>query len=145
MGNTTVTMEVTPQEAVIIENIRTLQAQTAIIESYRSETQVHNDRMKKYTDTMKKYTDMDDNEFISAYAEAVGDDVILSVLQDTVSPQQKWEAIFDCIDEDVLDELFEAYVSVDYKREMFLETQDREELCAQMVDLEMDEDWTPEN
>jgi hypothetical protein len=89
--------------------------------------------------------DMDDNEFIDHYAEAVGDDVILSVLQDSLNWYSKWGIIFDSIDEDVIDELFEAYVSVDAKRELFLETQDRTELASQMVDLVMDGDWTPEN
>jgi hypothetical protein len=88
---------------------------------------------------------MDDNEFIDKYAEAVGDDVILAVLQETFGTSQKWGIIFDSIDEDVIDELFESYVSVDSKRELFLETQDREELCVQLVDLTMDGDWTPEN
>jgi hypothetical protein len=89
--------------------------------------------------------DMDDNEFIDKYAEAVGDDVILSVLQDSLGTARKWEIIFDAIDEDVIDELFEAYVSVDNKRELFLDTQDRTELVSQMVDMVMDGDWTPEN
>jgi hypothetical protein len=93
----------------------------------------------------QKYMDMDDNEFIDKYAEAVGDDVILAVLQETIGTANKWGIIFDSIDEDVIDELFEAYVSNDTRRELFLETQDREELCVQLVDLTMDGDWTPEN
>jgi hypothetical protein len=88
----------------------------------------------------QKYMDMDDNEFIDKYAEAVGDDVILAVLQETIGTANKWEIIFDSIDEDVIDELFESYVPVDSKRELFLDTQDRTELCSQLVDMVMDGD-----
>jgi len=133
-SNPTINMELTPREALIIETIRS-------IASYNDEETV----VQMGDELMKKYMDMDDNEFIDKYAEAVGDDTILAVLQETLDPLQKWQAIFSAIDEDVIDELFESYVSVDSKRELFLETQEREELCLQLVDLTMDGDWTPEN
>lgn len=132
-------MKLTPQEAVLIENIRAMNHIAVSNSSKVWSEEDHKDAL------MKKYVDMDDNEFIDTYAEAVGDDVILSVLQDSLGATHKWGIIFDNIDEDVIDELFEAYVSVDAKRELFLETQDRTELCSQMVDLVMDGDWTPEN
>ncbi len=140
MDNAIINMKLTPQEAVLIENIRSMQGKPiAVYEPvYRSD-----EDYKK--ELMQKYVDMDDNEFIDTYAEAVGDDVILSVLQDSLGTSRKWEIIFDAIDEDVIDELFEAYVSVDYKRQVFLDTQDRTELCSQLVDMVMDGDWTPEN
>jgi hypothetical protein len=133
-SNPTINMKLTPREALIIETIRS-------IASYNDEETV----VQMGDELMKKYMNMDDNEFIDKYAEAVGDDVILAVLQETIGTSQKWGIIFDSIDEDVIDELFESYVSVDSKRELFLETQDREELCVQLVDLTMDGDWTPEN
>ena len=133
-SNPTINMELTPREALIIETIRS-------IASYNDEETV----VQMGDELKQKYMDMDDNEFIDKYAEAVGDDVILAVLQETIGTANKWEIIFDSIDEDVIDELFESYVSVDSKRELFLETQDREELCVQLVDLTMDGDWTPEN
>jgi hypothetical protein len=135
MPNATINMELTPREALIIETIRSIASYNDVV----------NTDVQKGDELMKKYMDMDDNEFIDHYAEAVGDDVILSVLQDSLNWYSKWGIIFDSIDEDVIDELFEAYVSVDAKRELFLETQDREELCVQLVDLTMDGDWTPEN
>ena len=135
MPNPTINMELTPREALIIETIRSIASYNDVVKT----------DVQKGDELMKKYMDMDDNEFIDKYAEAVGDDVILSVLQDSLGTARKWEIIFDAIDEDVIDELFEAYVSVDAKRELFLETQDREELCVQLVDLTMDGDWTPEN
>jgi hypothetical protein len=135
MPNPTINMELTPREALIIETIRSIASYNDVV---KTDVQMGDE-------LMKKYMDMDDNEFIDKYAEAVGDDVILAVLQETFGTSQKWGIIFDSIDEDVIDELFESYVSVDSKRELFLETQDREELCVQLVDLTMDGDWTPEN
>jgi hypothetical protein len=135
MPNPTINMELTPREALIIETIRSIASYNDVVKT----------DVQKGDELMQKYMNMDDNEFIDKYAEAVGDDVILAVLQETIGTSQKWGIIFDSIDEDVIDELFESYVSVDSKRELFLETQDREELCVQLVDLTMDGDWTPEN
>ena len=128
-------MKLTPQEALIIENIRSMQGKTEPVNRYPN----HKDAL------MQKYMDMDDWEFMEHYAGAVGDDTILAVLQDTLDPLQKWQAIFSAIDEDVIDEMFESYVSNGTRRELFLETQDRTELCSQLVDMVMDGDWTPEN
>jgi hypothetical protein len=128
-------MELTPREALIIETIRSIASYNDVV---KTDVQMGDE-------LMQKYMNMDDNEFIDKYAEAVGDDVILAVLQETIGTANKWGIIFDSIDEDVIDELFEAYVSNDTRRELFLETQDREELCVQLVDLTMDGDWTPEN
>jgi hypothetical protein len=135
MPNPTINMELTPREALIIETIRSIASYNDVVKT----------DVQKGDELMEKYMNMDDNEFIDKYAEAVGDDVILAVLQETFGTSQKWGIIFDSIDEDVIDELFEAYVSNDTRRELFLETQDREELCVQLVDLTMDGDWTPEN
>jgi hypothetical protein len=135
MPNPTINMELTPREALIIETIRSIASYNDVV---KTDVQMGDE-------LMQKYMDMDDNEFIDKYAEAVGDDVILAVLQETIGTANKWGIIFDSIDEDVIDELFEAYVSNDTRRELFLETQEREELCLQLVDLTMDGDWTPEN
>ena len=133
-SNPTINMKLTPREALIIETIRS-------IASYNDEETV----VQMGDELMKKYMNMDDNEFIDKYAEAVGDDVILAVLQDSLGATHKWGIIFDSIDEDVIDEMFESYVSSDTRRELFLQTQDREELCLQLVDLTMDGKWNPEN
>jgi hypothetical protein len=134
-SNPTINMELTPREALIIETIRSIASQNTVV---KTDVQMGDE-------LMEKYMDMDDNEFIDKYAEAVGDDTILAVLQETLDPLQKWQAIFSAIDEDVIDEMFESYVSSDTRRELFLETQDREELCVQLVDLTMDGKWNPEN
>ena len=145
MDNAIINMNLTPQEALIIENIRSMQGKPTPVYDpvYLSDEDYKNEQTSaKY---MQKYMDMDDNEFIDTYAEVVGDDVILSVLQDSLGTARKWEIIFDAIDEDVIDELFESYVSFEDRRQIFLDSQDREELVAQLVDLNMDGDWTPEN
>ncbi len=132
-------MKLTPQEAVLIENIRAMN-HIAVSNSNK----VWNE--EDHTDAlMQKYMDMDDWEFMEHYAGAVGDDTILAVLQDTLDPLQKWQAIFSAIDEDVIDEMFESYVSNGTRRELFLETQDRTELCSQLGGRAMDRDWPPGN
>jgi len=133
-SNPTINMELTPREALIIETIRS-------IASYNDEETV----VQMGDELKQKYMDMDDNEFIDHYAEAVGDDVILDVLRETMGAHEKWDIIWEAIDEDVIDEMFESYVSNDTRRELFLQSQDREELCRQLVDLKMNGKWTPEN
>jgi hypothetical protein len=135
-SNPTINMELTPREALIIETIRSIASQNTVV---KTDVQMGDE-------LMEKYMDMDDNEFIDHYAEAVGDDVILSVLQETLSYEQKSEAVMTSTDHEALiDDLFETWVSTDTRRELFLETQDREELCLQLVDLIMDGKWNPEN
>ena len=80
-----------------------------------------------------RYMKMDDYDFIHQYAEAVGDDTILAVLQDTMTAHEKWDAIWYQTDEDVINDLFGAYVSFEDRRQMFLDSQDREQLCVQLV------------
>ena len=135
-------MKLTPQEAVLIENIRSIASQNTVV---KTDDRSWADEMMQSISMREKYMNMDDNEFIDTYAGAVGDDTILAVLQDTLGTARKWEVIFDSIDEDVIDELFEAYVSEDTRRQLFLDSQDREELVAQLVDLIMWGDWEPEN
>jgi hypothetical protein len=157
MDNAIINMKLTPQEAVLIENIRASATLTNFGGTGNTSALTFQEWLDGKTEPvrqsdeqtsakyMQKYMDMDDNEFIDTYAGAVGDDTILAVLQDTLGTARKWEVIFDSIDEDVIDELFEAYVSEDTRRQLFLDSQDREELVAQLVDLIMWGDWTPEN
>jgi hypothetical protein len=143
--NDMIKMNLTPEEAATINLIRTMVSKNEVDRKLMESLVDLTSQLQDNEKYMQKYMDMDDNEFIDEYAEMVGDDVILSVLQDTLHPSQKMGAVIGHIDDDVIDELFEAYVSVDSKREIFLNTQDREELCSQMVDLIMDGNWTPEN
>jgi hypothetical protein len=129
MKNTTVNMNLTPQEVLIIESLRACQAVNASVDSRKTEAQIKEE-------LMDKYMAMDDYDFIHEYAKIIGDDTILAVLQDTLETDGKWNVIFDAIDEDaIIDDLFEAYVSEDTRRQLFLDLQDRTELCSQLVDL----------
>jgi hypothetical protein len=144
MDNAIINMKLTPQEAVLIENIRASATLFGGTGNTSTATQ-HKTEVQIGQELMDKYMAMDDYDFIHEYAEVVGDDTILAVLQDTLGTARKWEVIFDSIDEDVIDELFEAYVSFEDRRQLFLDSQDREELAVQLVDLTMDGSWTPEN
>jgi hypothetical protein len=135
MNNETYQYTLTQEEATLIEDIRAMVSNNKICQT---DEQIGDE-------LMEKYMDMDDNEFIDHYAEAVGDDTILAVLQDTMGAHEKWDTIWDAIDEDVIDELFENYVSEVTRRQLFLESQDRFELCSQLVDLKMDGKWTSDN
>jgi hypothetical protein len=109
-----------------------------VINAMRGESNgIDNDTTDR-EEMIDRYMKMDDTEFIERYAEVVGDDTILAVLQDTLEFDKKWEAIFEAIEVRVIDELFANYVSEETNRELFLQTQDREQLCAQLVDLTID-------
>ena len=135
MTNTTVNMNLTPEEVLIIESLRACQAVNASVDSRKTEAQIKEE-------LMEKYMNMNEVDFMNEYVEAVGADVILDVLCDTMPAHEKWNTIWDAIDEDeinemedVIDELFASYVSDDTRCDMFFELNDREELAAQLVDL----------
>ena len=131
MTNKTVNMNLTPQEVLIIESLRACQAVNATVDSRKTQVQTAEE-------LMEKYMNMNEVDFMNEYVEAVGADVILDVLCDTMPAHEKWDAIWDAIDEDVIDELFASYVSDDTRCDMFFELNDREELAAQLVDLTID-------
>lgn len=120
-------MNLTPQEVLIIESLRACQAVNATVDSRKTQVQTAEE-------LMEKYMNMNEVDFMNEYVEAVGADVILDVLCDTLDTHEKWDAIWDAIDEDVIDELFASYVSDDTRCDMFFELNDREELAAQLVD-----------
>ena len=127
MDNAIINMNLTPREALIIENIRDMASQeTSTATQHKTQVQIGQE-------LMDKYMAMDDYDFIHKYAEAVGDDTILAVLQDTMTAHEKWDAIWYQTDEDVINDLFGAYVSFEDRRQMFLDSQDREQLCVQLV------------
>ena len=128
MNNTTVNMNLTPQEVLIIESLRACQAVNATVDSRKTQVQTAEE-------LMEKYMNMNEVDFMNEYVEAVGADVILDVLCDTMPAHEKWDIIWEAIDEDVIDELFASYVSDDTRCDMFFELNDREELAAQLVDL----------
>ena len=136
MNNTTVNMNLTPQEVLIIESLRACQAVNATVDSRKTQVQTEEELTEE--ELMEKYMNMNEVDFMNEYVEAVGADVILDVLCDTMPSHEKWNTIWDAIDEDVIDELFASYVSDDTRHDMFFELNDREELAAQLVDLTID-------
>jgi hypothetical protein len=137
MSKSTIQYNLTPREALIIENIRDMASTPT---QHKTEAQIGQE-------LMDKYMAMNEISFIEHYAEVVGDDTILSVLLDTIPYPRKWKIIFDSIVSQrfIIDELFESYVSVDTRRQLLLDSQDPKELAAQLVDLAMDGHWAPEN
>ena len=138
MNNTTVNMNLTPEEVLIIESLRACQAVNATLRNRvlavsSIEPQKTQDQIKE--ELMQNYMEMHGEDFMRTYLNVVGDDVILDVLRDTMPAHEKWDIIWEAIDEDVIDELFASYVSDDTRHDMFFELNDREELAAQLVDL----------
>ena len=105
-----------------------------VINAMRESNDIDND-IPGREEIIDRYMEMDDKEFIEQYAKIFGDDRILAVLQDTFESDGKWNVLFDVIGEDVIDDLFESYVSVEYRRQLFLEAEDRFELCSQLVNV----------
>ena len=103
-----------------------------VINAMRESNGIDND-IPGREEIIDRYMEMDDKEFIEQYAKIIGDDTILATLQDTFESDGKWNVLFDVIGEDVIDDLFESYVSVEYRRQLFLESQDRFELCSRLV------------
>jgi len=103
-----------------------------VINAMRESNGIDNDTTDREK-MIDRYMKMDDKKFIEEYAKIIGDDTILSVLQDTLEFDKKWEVIFEAIEVWVIDELFANYASEETNRELFLQTQDREQLCAQLV------------
>ena len=145
MTNTTVNMNLTPEEVLIIESLRACQAANETLRNRMlavSSIEPQKTEDQTAEELMEKYMNMNEVDFMNEYVEAVGADVILDVLCDTMPAHEKWNTIWDAIDEDeinemedVIDELFESYVSEDTRCDMFFELNDREELAAQLVDL----------
>ena len=104
-----------------------------VINAMRGESNSINNDPTGREKIIDRYMKMDDKEFIEQYAKIIGDDTILAVLQDTLEFDKKWEVIFEAIEVSVIDELFANYASEETNRELFLQTQDREQLCVQLV------------
>lgn len=136
MGNTTVTIEVTPQEALIIENIRALQAQTTTV--FKSDDQYKQD-------LVERYMNMDDDAFMTHFRDCMGDEIVVEGVQETHSVEDLLTAIVPFVDADVVDDLFNRYTPEDTQNEMFLNYHGKEELVVRLVDMIMDGSWTPEN
>jgi hypothetical protein len=170
MDNAIINMKLTPQEAVLIENIRASATLTNFGGTGNTSTLTFQEWLDGKTEPVRqsdeqrreellvRYMNMTDEGFIDVYAKTIGDDTILAVLQDTLTYEQKSKAVLSSlvqtpgydimtIDDydELVEDLFEAYVSNLQRRTLFLQTNDREELVAQLVDMIINGDWEPEN
>ena len=70
MDNAIINMNLTPREALIIENIRDMASQeTSTATQHKTEAQIKEE-------LMEKYMNMNEVDFMNEYVEAVGADVI---------------------------------------------------------------------
>ena len=135
--STTINIYIIPQEKdTIIENIRAMQGKAEPV--YRSD-ESHKEQL------FQKYYGMSTEEFMEHYTDCMGDDIVQDFLSENLSVEDKLNAIIDGIDNDVVDHLFDTYVTKEVKDIMFYERNDTATLTEQLVDMVMDGDWTPEN
>jgi len=152
MDNAIINMNLTPQEALIIENIRSMQGKAEPVrQSDESREGSCTDCVKKdktwpdWKQLTQNYYGMSTEEFMEHYTDCMGDDIVQDFLSVNLSVEDKLNAIIDCIDDDVVDHLFDTYVTKEVKNSMFYERNDIATLTEQLVDMIMDGDWTPKN
>jgi len=131
-------MKLTPQEALIIENIRAMQGKTETETVYRSD-EAHKEELTQ------KYMDMDDSEFMVHFRDCMGDEIVVDAISESMTIDAMMEHVAQWIDAEQADELFNRYVPEDVMNDVFLEINDRENLVERLVDMIIDGDWTPEN
>lgn len=137
MGNLNYTL--TPQEALIIENIRALQTQKTA-----STLQEEFDDQRKQ-DLVEKYMNMDDDEFMTHFRDCMGDEIVMEGVQETYSVEDLLTAIVPYIDAEDVDAIFSQNAPEDLQNEMFLNYHGKEDLVEKLVDMIIDGDWTAEN
>jgi len=131
-------MKLTPQEAIIIENIRAMQGKTETETVYRSD-EAHKEELTR------KYMDMDDSEFMVHFRDCMGDEIVVDAISESMTIDAMMEHVAQWIDAEQADELFNRYVPEDVMNDVFLEINDRENLVERLVDMIIDGDWTPDN
>ena len=131
-------MKLTPQEALIIENIRAMQGKTETETVYRSD-EAHKEELTQ------KYMDMDDNEFMGEFRSCMGDEIVVDGISGSMTIEAMMEHVTQWIDAEQADELFNQYVPEDVMNDIFIEINGKEDLVERLVDLIIDGDWTPEN
>ena len=136
--NKFIKMKLTPEEFIIIENIRAMKGQTQTEPVYRSDED-HKDALTQ------KYLNMDNNEFMVHFRDCMGDEVVADSISESMTIDAMMEHVAQWIDAEQADELFNQYVPEDVMNDIFIEINDKENLVEKLVDMVMDGDWTPEN
>jgi hypothetical protein len=76
----------------------------------------------------------------------MGDDIVEEFLSYNLSVEDKLDAIVKCIKKnDLVDHLFDTYVTKEVKNSIFYNCHDTATLTVQMVDMIMDGERTPKN
>jgi len=154
MDNAIINMNLTPQEALIIENIRSMQGKAEPVrQSDESREGSCTDCVKKdktwpdWKQLTQKYHGMSTEEFMEHYTDCMGDDIVEEFLSDNLSVEDKLDAIVKSIKKHYLlvDHLYDHYVTTEVKNSIFYNCHDTATLREQMVDMIMNGDWTPEN
>ena len=139
MKNATVTMEVTPEEALLIQKTRGIQERDE--QFVKSST---NPPHSSYwlAEYLQKYMEMTDDEFMNEYRNIMGDDYITDKVMDSLEVSQMLEVIWLAVCKktvergaDALHHLFYSCVPKREQFRLFLETHDREKLAFELIDF----------
>jgi hypothetical protein len=141
MDKSTIQYNLTQEEATIIEDIRAMVARQS--NESREGPYAAWVRSSQLT---QKYHGMSVEEFMEHYTNCMGDDIVEDFLSENLSVEDKLDAIVKCIKKnDLVDHLFDMYVTKEVKNSIFYNCNDTATLTVQMVDMIMDGDWTPDN
>ena len=128
-------MKLTPQEALIIENIRAMASQNDVV---KTDVQIGDE-------LMQKYMDMDDSQFMTYFRQCFGDETVIDGISGSMTIEAMMEHVTQWIDAEQADELFNQYVPEDVMNDIFIEINGKEDLVIRLVDMIVDGDWNHEN
>ena len=129
-------MKLTPEEVAIIENIRSMQGNT--------ETRITTEDTRR-EELKEKYWAMDEDAFMREYRYCMGDEVVIDGVTESLTIQDMMEVIAEWVDGEEVEELWNRFVPEERTNELYLTSNDKEELIDQLVDRVMDGQWSPEN
>jgi hypothetical protein len=135
MDNAIFQYDLTQEEVRLIENIRDMVSKRKIPLS-----------MKQYKKELtQKYGGMDKEEFMEHFTEQMGDFIVDDFLLENLSTDDKLEQVIQYIGNEVVDYLFNMYVTKDIKSSIFYDLNDTQTLTEQIVDMVMFPDYTPDS
>ena len=75
----------------------------------------------------------------------MGDEVVIDGVTESLTIQDMMEVIAEWVDGEEVEELWNRFVPEERTNELYLTSNDKEELIDQLVDRIMDGQWSPEN
>ena len=131
MNNTTVNMNLTPQEVLIIESLRACQAVNASVDSRKTEVQTAEE-------LMDKYMDMDMEEFAEVYEEAFGFNHMMEKFKDALLNWYSKDELLMTLEPHVTEDDIVNYIvdniDVEFLKLMFVEAVGQESLAEELID-----------